>query len=100
MTESEMRVAITGPAETAGLRIDPALTDTILGDLRVAGALPLLPRAMALTWEQRDDDRLTPTPTPRRESVTGSPHRMPAAAQIGHLHRDLRCHPPPILGER
>ena len=65
MTESELRVAITGPAETAGLRIDPALTDTILGDLRAAGAdrsagvLPLLSQAMALTWEQREDDRLT-----------------------------------------
>ena len=60
MTESELRVAITGPAETAGLRIDPALTDTILGDLRAAGAdgsagvLPLLSQAMALTWEQRE----------------------------------------------
>ena len=65
MTESELRVAITGPAEAAGLRIDPALTDTILGDLRVAGAdrsagvLPLLSQAMALTWEQREGDRLT-----------------------------------------
>jgi hypothetical protein len=65
MTESELRMAITGPAEAAGLRIDPALTDTILGDLRVAGAdsssgvLPLLSQAMALTWEHREDDRLT-----------------------------------------
>ena len=65
MTESELRVAITGPAEAAGLRIDPALTDTILGDLRVAGGdrsagvLPLLSQAMALTWEWREGDRLT-----------------------------------------
>ena len=65
MTESELRVAITGPAETAGLRIDPALTDTILGDLRAAGAdgsagvLPLLSQAMALTWEQREGAWLT-----------------------------------------
>jgi len=65
MTESELRVAITGPAEAAGLRIDPALTDTILGDLRTAGedrsagVLPLLSQAMALTWEQREGDRLT-----------------------------------------
>ena len=65
MTESGLRVAITGPAETAGLRIDPALTETILGDLRVAGedrsagVLPLLSQAMALTWEQREGDRLT-----------------------------------------
>ena len=65
MTESELRVAITGPAEAAGLRIDPALTDTIMGDLRVAGGdrsagvLPLLSQAMALTWERREGDRLT-----------------------------------------
>ena len=65
MTGSELRVVITGPAEAAGLRIDPALTDTILGDLRVAGGdrsagvLPLLSQAMALTWEHREGDRLT-----------------------------------------
>ena len=65
MTESELRVAITGPADAAGLQIDPALTDTILGDLRAAGGdrsagvLPLLSQAMALTWEQREGDRLT-----------------------------------------
>ncbi len=65
MTESELRVAMTGPAEAAGLRIDPALTEAILGDLRVAGGdrsagvLPLLSQAMALTWEHREGDRLT-----------------------------------------
>jgi WD40 repeat protein/class 3 adenylate cyclase len=65
MTESELRVAITGPAEAAGLGIDPGLTDTILADLRVAGGdrsagvLPLLSQAMALTWEHREGDRLT-----------------------------------------
>jgi transcriptional regulator with XRE-family HTH domain len=65
MTESELRVAINGPAEAAGLRIDPALTDIILGDLRVAswdrsaGVLPLLSQAMTLTWEHREGDRLT-----------------------------------------
>jgi hypothetical protein len=65
MTESELLVAITGPAEAAGLQIDRTLTDAILGDLRVAGAdrsagvLPLLSQAMALTWEHREGDRLT-----------------------------------------
>jgi len=65
MTESELRVAITGPAQEAALRIDPGLTETILGDLRVAGedrsagVLPLLSQAMALTWEHREGDRLT-----------------------------------------
>ena len=65
MTESELRVAITGPADAAGLRIDPVLTDTILGDLRTAGGdrgagvLPLLSQAMALTWDKREGDQLT-----------------------------------------
>jgi hypothetical protein len=60
MTESELRVAIAGPAEAAGLRIEPGLADAIVGDLRAAGqdrsagVLPLLSQAMALTWEHRD----------------------------------------------
>ena len=65
MTESDLRRAITGPADTAGLKIDPGLTGTILGDLRAAGGgadagvLPLLSQAMALTWENREGSRLT-----------------------------------------
>jgi hypothetical protein len=65
MTETDLRLAITGPAEAAGLRIDPALTDTIVSDLRsavgdeAAGVLPLLSQAMLLTWENREGDRLT-----------------------------------------
>jgi WD40 repeat protein len=65
MTDSELRMAITGPAEAAGLSIARELTDTILGDLRAAGGdrgagvLPLLSQAMALTWDRREGDRLT-----------------------------------------
>jgi len=66
MTESDLRLAITGPAEAAGLHIDVTLTDTILSDLHdaaggddAAGVLPLLSQAMLLTWENRDGDRLT-----------------------------------------
>jgi WD40 repeat protein len=63
MTESELRRAIVGPADVAGLRIDPGLTDTILSDLRAAGndagVLPLLSQSMLLTWKRRDGDRLT-----------------------------------------
>ena len=65
MTEPEIRAAITGPAGSAGLAIDPDLTGTILRDLRAlssdgaAAALPLLSQALALTWEKRDGDRLT-----------------------------------------
>ena len=65
MTDSDLRLAITGPADAAALRLQPSLTETILGDLRAAGTdteagvLPLLSQAMLLTWENRDGDRLT-----------------------------------------
>jgi WD40 repeat protein len=65
MTETELRLAITAPAEAAGLQIDPSLTGTILSDLRVAGdgnaagVLPLLSQAMLLTWNNREGVRLT-----------------------------------------
>jgi hypothetical protein len=65
MTESDLRLAITGPADAAGLSIDPTLTETILSDLRTAagddavGVLPLLSQAMSLTWQNREGNRLT-----------------------------------------
>ena len=64
MTPAELRLAITGPAEAAGLSIDPALTDTIIGDLAASsedavGALPMLSQAMLLTWDSREGERLT-----------------------------------------
>jgi WD40 repeat protein/uncharacterized protein YwlG (UPF0340 family) len=65
MTESDLRRTITGPAKEAGLRVDAALTDTILADLRAAGeqdavgVLPLLSQAMLLTWKNREGGRLT-----------------------------------------
>jgi WD40 repeat protein len=65
MTSSDLRLAITGPADAAGLHLEPSLTETILGDLRAAGTdtaagvLPLLSQAMLLTWENRNGDRLT-----------------------------------------
>lgn len=66
MTEFDLRRAISGPADAAGLELDAALIDTILSDLRsadggedAAGALPLLSQAMLLTWDNRDGNRLT-----------------------------------------
>jgi hypothetical protein len=65
MTESEIRRAIVGPATTAGLEIEPKLTEFITSDLLAsgrndtAGVLPLLSQAMLLTWQQREGSRLT-----------------------------------------
>ncbi|GLW62540.1 hypothetical protein Arub01_07840 [Actinomadura rubrobrunea] len=68
MTESDLRLAITGPAAAADLEIEPGLVETILGDLRAggtagdryeAGALPLLSQALRNLWHRREDGRLT-----------------------------------------
>ncbi|WP_119729943.1 nSTAND1 domain-containing NTPase [Thermomonospora amylolytica] len=65
MADEDLRRAITGPADAAGLEIEPGLTDAILAELRSpaggypAGALPLLSQAMLMTWEHREDGRLT-----------------------------------------
>ena len=67
MTEAELRSAITGPAEVAGLSIEAGLVDYVLTELSSTttdggfdpGALPLLSQAMLLTWEYREDMALT-----------------------------------------
>ncbi|MEV4364628.1 WD40 repeat domain-containing protein, partial [Nonomuraea sp. NPDC049625] len=83
MSEQELRLAITGPASTAGLWVDDGLpkqiVDDLIGHLRAtaaqqtaqpgqsvslagageAGALPLLSMAMARTWSEREGVRLT-----------------------------------------
>jgi WD40 repeat protein len=65
MAEPDLRRAITGPADAAGLQIEPRLVDAILGELRsatgeyAAGALPLLSQTMLSTWENREGNRLT-----------------------------------------
>ena len=91
MTESDLRLAIIGPADAAGLHIDPGLTDTILSDLRaaadddaVAAVLPLLSQAMALTWEKREGDRLN---NPRLRAIRRCRPRWP-----DHRGQGLRRH--------
>ncbi|MBF8189972.1 PD40 domain-containing protein [Nonomuraea sp. K274] len=65
MPGSDLRRAITGPADAAGLDIEPGLIDTILNELRSpaggyeAGVLPLLSQTMLTIWEHREDNRLT-----------------------------------------
>ncbi|MGV9386639.1 nSTAND1 domain-containing NTPase [Nonomuraea sp. NPDC003707] len=65
MSESELRRAISGPADAAGLEIESGLVETILSDLRGldgeygAGTLPLLSQTMLTTWEHREENRLT-----------------------------------------
>ena len=64
MPEASLRRAVTGPAETSGLRVEGALVDAIVADMHAAGTgpggavLPLLSQALALTWENREGDWL------------------------------------------
>ncbi|WP_460367166.1 AfsR/SARP family transcriptional regulator, partial [Actinocorallia lasiicapitis] len=56
----ELREMICGPAERAGLAVEPALVATVLAEAgREPGALPLLSHALRETWRRRDGDDLT-----------------------------------------
>ena len=60
MTEAELRSAIEGPANAAGLRIEPGFVELLLRDvLGEPGALPLLSYALAETWARREGRVLT-----------------------------------------
>ena len=60
MTETEYRRAIEGPARRAGLSVEPALVDALVGEvIDEPGALPLLSAALLELWQSREDRTLT-----------------------------------------
>ncbi len=65
MTDDELRDVIAGPAQAAGLAIEPGLGDLLLRDIKGGGAggddaaLPLLSYALLATWQRRDGQNLT-----------------------------------------
>ncbi|MCC3772015.1 helix-turn-helix domain-containing protein, partial [Streptomyces sp. UNOC14_S4] len=76
MNAAQLREAITGPAERAGLSVEPGLVELLLRDAGMAlgatldtagnspatpraGVLPLLSHALLATWQQRTDSTLT-----------------------------------------
>ncbi|MER0444087.1 helix-turn-helix domain-containing protein [Streptomyces sp. Edi4] len=64
MSGAQLRQAITGPAERAGLSLEPGLTHLLLRDLGAdaaasIGSLPLLAHALFVTWQQRTSRTLT-----------------------------------------
>jgi WD40 repeat protein/DNA-binding SARP family transcriptional activator len=60
MDEVGLAEAIAGPAQAAGLRLEPRLTETILRDVaRQPGALPLLGHALLELWRRRAGSSLT-----------------------------------------
>jgi DNA-binding SARP family transcriptional activator/WD40 repeat protein len=58
--ERELRRIVTEPATRVGLRVDPALADLIVAEVRDRpGVLPVLSTALVRTWEHRDGDLLS-----------------------------------------
>ena len=60
MDEAGLRAAITGPAQWAGLLLEPGLVDLLVREVEgQPGALPLLSHALRRTWERREGRTLT-----------------------------------------
>lgn len=60
MARDGLRAAIEGPAEHAGLVLEPGLVELLLREVEnEPGALPLLSHALAETWERREGNTLT-----------------------------------------
>jgi WD40 repeat protein len=77
MPEPALRRAILGPAEQAGLRLEPGLVDLLVREVEgEPGALPLLSHALRETWGRREGTTLTVESYQRsggiRESVAQS----------------------------
>ena len=60
MEADALRRAIEGPAEQAGLRLEPGLVDLLVREVEGApGALPLLSHVLRQTWTRREGNTLT-----------------------------------------
>ena len=58
--DEELRRIVIEPAARVGLRVEPALADLVVREVRGRpGALPVLSTALVRTWEQRDGESLT-----------------------------------------
>ncbi len=60
MRSDDLRRAIEGPAEQAGVLLEPGLGDLLVHEVeRAPGALPLLSHVMRQTWTRREGSTLT-----------------------------------------
>jgi len=60
MGEDGLRAAITRPADSAGMLMEPGLVDLLIREVEgQPGALPLLSHALRRTWERREGRTLT-----------------------------------------
>ncbi|HEY7815609.1 MAG TPA: hypothetical protein VIC62_20360, partial [Nakamurella sp.] len=60
MDADALRAAITGPADRAGVLLEPGLVDLLVREVeREPGALPLLSHALRQTWQRREGRTMT-----------------------------------------
>jgi WD40 repeat protein len=77
MQASELRRAVELPAGRVRLRVEPALTDALVGDVEgEPGALPLLSTALLELWQKRQDGALTLTAYDEADGVHGAVARL------------------------
>jgi WD40 repeat protein/DNA-binding SARP family transcriptional activator len=90
MRRDELRRAIELPAQRAGLRVEPALTDALVADVEgEPGALPLLSASLLELWQQRDGRTLRMGDYERAGGVRSAVARL-AEAAYGRLDREQR----------
>lgn len=85
MSPIGLREAVVGPAERAGLEIEPALLDTLISEVSDhPGALPLLSHALSETWRRRSGSTLTIDAYRQAGSIAGA-----ISATAERLHKAL-----------
>jgi WD40 repeat protein/DNA-binding SARP family transcriptional activator len=83
MTSGELRRAIEGPCERAGLAVEPALVDALVDDVAgEVGGLPLLSTVLVDLYHDREDGRLALASYERAGGVRGAVGRHAEAAFI------------------
>lgn len=79
MTTDELRLAITGPAERAGYRVETALVTRLVADAtRQPGMLPLVSHALWQTWLRRQGKVMTVS---GYDAVGGIEHALARSAE-------------------
>jgi WD40 repeat protein/DNA-binding SARP family transcriptional activator/ABC-type hemin transport system ATPase subunit len=77
MRRGELRRAVEGPAERAGLSVERDLTDALLDDVEhEPGALPMLSTALLELWQRRDGRCLRMVEYERSGGVRGAVARL------------------------
>jgi WD40 repeat protein/DNA-binding SARP family transcriptional activator len=77
MRRDELRRAIELPAKRAGLRIEPSLVSTLIGDVaEEPGGLPLLSTTLVELWEERSGRTLRRSSYERSGGISGAVARL------------------------